>query len=97
MHGNQFLLAESHEMTCRRAVGPLAGPSNRAVRRHARRHGLPTLADQLAYWQAQRLGRQFARGGGGGGGKGLGWPAHVRITLVLVFLFVGLTVGALFS
>jgi hypothetical protein len=73
----------------------LAGPSNRAVRRHARRHGLPTLADRLAYWQAQRLGRQFTRGGGGG--KALGWPAHVRITLVLLFLFVGLTAGAFVS
>jgi hypothetical protein len=94
MDGNQFLLAESHEMTCLRGVGPLAGPSNRAVRRHARRHGLPTLADQLAYWQAQRLGRQFTRGGAG---EALGWPAHVRITLVLVFLFVGLTAGAFVS
>jgi hypothetical protein len=52
---------------------------------------MPTLADQLAYWRAQRLGRQWARGGTAG------WPAHVRVAVVLLLLLVALTIGVVFS
>jgi hypothetical protein len=69
----------------------LGGPSNRAVRRHARRHGQLTFADQLAFWRAHRFGRQCSRA------IPAGWSAHVRVTLVLVFLAAGLTAGAVFA
>lgn len=86
MHGDEYLPAAPPDLVSFRR----AGPSNRAIRRHARRHGLPTLADELAYWRAQRLGRQWARGGGG-------WPAHVRVAVVLLLLLVGLAVGVVFG
>jgi len=88
MYGDQLRLAEYEP-----AVAVYAGgPSNRAVRRHARRHGQLTLGDQLAYWKAHRFGRQCSRGS-----VTSGWPAHIRVTLVLLFLVAGLTVGAVFA
>jgi hypothetical protein len=51
---------------------------------------MPTFADRLAYWRAQRLGRQRARGGAG-------WSAHVRIAVVLLLLLIGLTIGVVFG
>jgi len=88
MYGDQVWLAERRPVV----AAHLGGPSNRAVRRHARRHGQVTLGDQLAYWRAQRFGRQCSRGPGP-----IGWPAHIRVTLVLLFLVAGLTVGVVFA
>jgi hypothetical protein len=87
MHGDEFLPAAPTDLVSFRRPAP----SSRAIRRHARRHGMPTLADQLAYWRAQRLGRQWARGGTAG------WPAHVRVAVVLLLLLVALTIGVVFS
>lgn len=86
MHLDQCLPAGSSDLVSLRR----AGPSSWAIRRHARRHGLPTLADQLDYWRAQRLGRQCAR-------EEAGWPAYVRIAVLLLFLLVGLTIGVVFG
>jgi hypothetical protein len=88
MYGDQLRLAEYEPVM----AGYLGGPSNRAVRRHARRHGQVTLGDQLAYWKAHRFGRQCSRGPATSG-----WPAHIRVTLILVFLMAGLTVGVVFA
>ena len=86
MHVDEYLPAATADLVSFRRTGP----SSRAIRRHARRHGMPTFADRLAYWRAQRLGRQCARGGAG-------WPAHVRIAVVLLLLLIGLTIGVVFG
>jgi hypothetical protein len=88
MYGNSLQLAEYQPVV----AAYLGGPSNRAVRRHARRHGQLTFADQLAFWRANRFGRQCSRDA-----TPVGWPAHVRVTLVLLFLVAGLTAGAVFA
>ncbi|HEY0572948.1 MAG TPA: hypothetical protein VGD73_02530 [Pseudonocardia sp.] len=87
MYGDQHWLAEQRPV----AAFLAGGPSNRAIRRHARRHGQLTLADQVAFWRAHRLGQQWSRGS-----DAIGWPAHVRV-LVLLFLVAGLTMGAFFA
>lgn len=73
-----------------RAGVRLTGPSRWTVRRHARRHGQPTLGDLVAYWRAQRLGRRCLRGGSG-------WPPRLRIVLVLTLLTAGMVVGVFFT
>jgi hypothetical protein len=88
MYGDQLWLAEYEPAVAVRS----GGPSNRAVRRHARRHGQLTLGDQMAFWKAHRFGRQCSRGP-----TPSGWPAHIRVTLVLLFLVAGLTVGVVFT
>jgi hypothetical protein len=88
MYGDQLRVAEYEPVM----AGYSGGPSNRAVRRHARRHGQLTLGDQLAFWKAHWFGRQCSRGE-----TSNGWPAHIRVTLVLLFLVAGLTVGVVFA
>jgi hypothetical protein len=88
MYGDSLGLAEYQPVV----AAYLGGPSNRAVRRHARRHGQLTFADQLAFWRAHRFGRQCSRDA-----IPAGWSAHVRVALVLVFLAAGLTAGAVFA
>lgn len=62
------------------------------MRRHARRHGEPTLTDLLAYRRAHRLGRRCLRGAGV-----RRWSLRLRMCLVLVLLAAGMLVGALFT
>ncbi|MBO0851722.1 MAG: hypothetical protein J2P20_19835, partial [Pseudonocardia sp.] len=75
-------------------VGRSGGSSRRAgrrLRRVARRQDRLTLADYLAYWRAQRCGRQYSRGRANSV-----FSMYPRISLVVVFLLAGLTAGMLF-